>query len=144
MEKCRRGFPLSQQYLDGFLRNAVRFFFAINERTPEKEEIWRDILLTNPKNVRIMEHVIKETTNNGRQFRLTAESGWLLKSVKTGKTYKEIETLDLGRWTVVEDPDAKPAADATGTVAISKEEKTTTETPSKPKTAKRAIRKEKK
>ena len=130
MEKCRRGFPLSQQYLDGFLRNAVRFFFAINERTPEKEEILRDILLTNPKNVRIMEHVIKEQTGD-RQFRLTAESGWLLKSVKSGKTYKEIETLDMGRWTVIEDPEAKPAApaaDATGKVAISKEEKTTTET----------------
>ena len=143
MEKCRRGFPLSQQYMDGFLRNAVRFFFAINERTPEKEEILRDILLTNPQNVRIMEHVIKETTNNGRQFRLTAEEGYLLKSVKSGKTYKEIETLDLGRWTVVEDPAgkptgvvaAKPAADATGTVA---------ETPSKPRAAKRTNRKEKK
>ena len=135
MEKCRRGFPLSQQYMDGFLRNAVRFFFAINQRTPEKEEILRDILLTNPQNVRIMEHVIKETTNNGRQFRLTAEEGYLLKSTKSGKTYREIETLDLGRWTVIEDPDAKPAADATGTV---------TETPSKPKTAKRTNRKEKK
>ena len=82
-----------------------------------------------------MEHVIKETTNNGRQFRLTAEEGYLLKSTKSGKTYREIETLDLGRWTVIEDPDAKPAADATGTV---------TETPSKPKTAKRTNRKEKK
>ena len=44
MQKARRGFPLSQQYGEEFLRNAVRFFFCINERTPEKEEILKDIL----------------------------------------------------------------------------------------------------
>lgn len=133
MDKCRRGFPLSQQYVDGFLRNAVRFFFAINQRTAEKEEILRDVLLTNPQNVRIMEHVIKTTRDNGRQFLLTAETGWLLKSIKSGKTYREIDTLDMSRWTVVEDPDYKPATESAETAS----EKTV----SKPKTAKRTNRK---
>ena len=110
MEKCRRGFPLSQQYTDGFLRNSVRFFFAINQRTPEKEEILRDVLLTNPKNVRIMEHVIKEARDGGRQVRLTAENGYLLKSKVSGKTYREIETLDEKRWEVI------PDAETTSTV----------------------------
>lgn len=137
MDKCRRGFPLSQQYIDGFLRNAVRFFFAINQRTDEKEAILRDVQLTNPQNVRIMEHVIKETTNNGRQFRLTAEDGWLLKSTKTGKTYREIDTLDVGRWTVIEDPDFKKPE-----VVVSKEEKTTAKADGKPKRVKRTNRKE--
>ena len=126
MQKARRGFPLSHQYGEEFLRNAVRFFFCINERTPEKEEILRDILLSNPQNTRIMEHVIKQQTGD-RQYRLTAEKGWLLKSKKSGKTYREIETLDLKRWEVI------PDADTTSTVAA--------ETESKPKTAKRANRK---
>ena len=126
MQKARRGFPLSHQYGEEFLRNAVRFFFCINERTPEKEEILRDILLSNPQNTRIMEHVIKQQTGD-RQYRLTAEKGWLLKSKKSGKTYREIETLDLKRWDVI------PDADTTSTVAA--------ETESKPKTTKRANRK---
>lgn len=126
MQKARRGFPLSHQYGEEFLRNAVRFFFCINERTPEKEEILRDILLSNPQNTRIMEHVIKQQ-RDGQQVRLTAEKGWLLKSKKSGKTYREIETLDLKRWEVI------PDAETTGTVAA--------ETESKPKTAKRANRK---
>ena len=136
MDKCRRGFPLSQQYADGFLRNSVRFFFAINQRTAEKEEILRDVLLTNPQNVRIMEHVIKTTRDNGRQFLLTAETGWLLKSIKSGKTYREIDTLDMSRWTVVEDPDYKPAAEAAET--------TSEKTESKPQTQKRKSSKSKK
>ena len=135
MEKCRRGFPLSQQYADGFLRNAVRFFFAINERTPEKEEILRDILLSNPQNTRIMEHVIKEARDGGRQVRLTAESGYLLKSKVSGKIYREIETLDIGRWTVIEDPEHKPTTEVAGT------ETKTAASDSKPKTAKRTNRK---
>ena len=126
MQKARRGFPLSQQYGEEFLRNAVRFFFCINERTPEKEEILRDILLSNPQNTRIMEHVIKQQ-RDGQQVRLTAEKGWLLKSKKSGKTYREIETLDLKRWEVI------PDADTTSTVAA--------ETESKPKTTKRTNRK---
>lgn len=129
MQKARRGFPLSHQYGEEFLRNAVRFFFCINERTPEKEEILRDILLSNPQNTRIMEHVIKQQTGD-RQYRLTAEKGWLLKSKKSGKTYREIDTLDLKRWEVI------PDADTTSTVAA--------ETESKPKTTKRTNRKEKK
>jgi hypothetical protein len=129
MQKARRGFPLSRQYGEEFLRNAVRFFFCINERTPEKEEILRDILLSNPQNTRIMEHVIKQQ-RDGQQVRLTAEKGWLLKSKKSGKTYREIETLDLRRWEVI------PDAETTSTVAA--------ETESKPKTTKRANRKEKK
>ena len=56
-----------------------------------------------------MEHVIKEQTGD-RQFRLTAESGWLLKSTKSGKTYREIDTLDLKRWEVIEDPDVENKA----------------------------------
>ena len=126
MQKARRGFPLSQQYGEEFLRNAVRFFFCINERTPEKEEILRDILLSNPQNTRIMEHVIKQQ-RDGQQVRLTAEKGWLLKSKKSGKTYREIETLDLKRWEVI------PDTDTTSTVAA--------ETESKPKTTKRTNRK---
>ena len=68
------------------------------------------------------------------QVKLTAEAGWLLKSTKSGKTYKSIDTLDVKRWDVVEDPDFKPAA------AGIADKKTT----SKPRAAKRASRKEKK
>lgn len=52
-----------------------------------------------------MEHV-KESMQNGRQIRLTAEKGWLLKSKVTEKTYKEIDTCDRKRWTVVADENA--------------------------------------
>ena len=58
---------------------------------------------------------------------VTAENGWLLKSKKSGKTYREIETLDLKRWEVI------PDADTTSIVAA--------ETAGKPKTAKRTNRK---
>ena len=102
MQKLRRGFTIGEHYDENYRRHAVEYFFKINERTEEKEVILRDALLTNPQSTRIMEHVIKEQTGD-RQFRLTAESGWLLKSVKTGKTYREIDTLDLKRWEVIED-----------------------------------------
>jgi hypothetical protein len=73
-----------------------------------------------------MEHVIKQQ-RDGQQVRLTAEKGWLLKSKKSGKAYREIETLDLKRWEVIPDADTKD------TVA--------TESAGKPKTAKRTNRK---
>lgn len=49
-----------------------------------------------------MEHV-KVTLQAGKQMKLTAEKGWLLKSKVTGKTYNEIDTCDKNRWLVVED-----------------------------------------
>lgn len=49
-----------------------------------------------------MEHV-KKTLQAGKQMKLTAEKGWLLKSKVTGKTYNEIDTCDKNRWLVVED-----------------------------------------
>lgn len=124
--KCRRGFPLGAHYEETYRRQAVDFFFKINEQTPEKEAMLRDILLTIPNTERIMEHVTK-IPETGNQVKLTAEKGYLLKSKKSGKTYREIETLDLKRWEVI------PDADATSTVAA--------ETESKPKTTKRANRK---
>lgn len=39
VEKCRRGFPNGDQYTDDYRKKAIDYFFAINERTPEKEEI---------------------------------------------------------------------------------------------------------
>ena len=140
MQKARRGFPLSQQYGEEFLRNAVRFFFCINERTPEKEEILRDILLSNPQNTRIMEHVIKQQ-RDGQQVRLTAEKGWLLKSKKSGKTYREIETLDLKRWEAVEDPDYVKPEVKPEPPTFDESQGTPAPAESKPKTAKRTNRK---
>ena len=119
--KCRRGFPLGAHYEETYRRQAVDFFFKINERTPEKEALLRDILLTIPNTERIMEHVTK-IPETGNQVKLVAERGYLLKSKVSGKTYQEISTCDMKRWEVI--PDA--------------------ETESKPKTTKRANRKEKK
>ena len=39
VEKCRRGFPNGNQYTDDYRKKAIDYFFALNERTPEKEEI---------------------------------------------------------------------------------------------------------
>jgi hypothetical protein len=39
VEKCRRGFPNGDQYTDDYRKKAIDYFFALNERTPEKEEI---------------------------------------------------------------------------------------------------------
>ena len=88
-----------------------------------------------------MEHIAK-TAQDREQWRLTAEDGWLLKSKLSGKTYKTIDTRDLKRWEVVEDPDfvkpepkkaEKPAGEPTGTAAA--------ETAGKPQTRKRTNRK---
>ena len=124
--KCRRGFPLGAHYEETYRRQAVDFFFKINERTPEKEALLRDILLTIPNTERIMEHVTK-IPETGNQVKLVAERGYLLKSKVSGKTYQEISTCDMKRWEVIEN------ADAPSTVAA--------ETESKPKTAKRTNRK---
>lgn len=102
--KCRRGFPLGAHYEETYRRQAVDFFFKINERTPEKEALLRDILLTIPNTERIMEHVTK-IPETGNQVKLVAERGYLLKSKASGKTYQEISTCDLKRWEVIEDPD---------------------------------------
>ena len=124
--KCRRGFPLGAHYEETYRRQAFDFFFKINERTPEKEALLRDILLTIPNTERIMEHVTK-IPETGNQVKLVAERGYLLKSKVSGKTYQEISTCDIKRWDVI------PDADTTSTVAA--------ETESKPKTTKRANRK---
>ena len=121
--KCRRGFPLGAHYEETYRRQAVDFFFKINERTPEKEALLRDILLTIPNTERIMEHVTK-IPETGNQVKLVAERGYLLKSKVSGKTYQEISTCDLKRWEVIENADAPKA-----------------EGESKPKTTKRANRK---
>jgi hypothetical protein len=39
LEKMRRGFPNGDQYTADYRKKAVDYFFAINERTEEKEEI---------------------------------------------------------------------------------------------------------
>ena len=39
LKKMRRGFPNGDQYTKDYLAKAVDYFFSINERTPEKEEI---------------------------------------------------------------------------------------------------------
>ena len=124
--KCLRGFPLGAHYEETYRRQAVDFFFKINERTPEKEALLRDILLTIPNTERIMEHVTK-IPETGNQVKLVAERGYLLKSKVSGKTYQEISTCDVKRWEVIENADAPKA-----------------EGESKPKTTKRANRKEKK
>ena len=146
MQKLRRGFTIGEHYDENYRRHAVEYFFKINERTEEKEVILRDALLTNPQSTRIMEHVIKEQTGD-RQFRLTAESGWLLKSVKTGKTYREIDTLDLKRWEVIEDKAAvaqqhtQPDPISTTTAKVDAEPSVILPNISKPQTKKRANRK---
>ena len=45
-----------------------------------------------------------------KQVKLVAETGWLLKSKISGKTYRAIDTLDVKRWEVVEDPDYQKSA----------------------------------
>lgn len=69
-----------------------------------------------------MEHV-KTFTQDGRQFHLTAEPGYLLRCKDTGNVCRVVDTLKLNRWETVEDPDATKA--------------------SKPTTAKRGNRKKK-
>ena len=39
LEKMRRGFPNGDQYTADYRKKAIDYFFAINERTEEKEEI---------------------------------------------------------------------------------------------------------
>ena len=106
--KCRRGFPLGAHYEETYRRQAVDFFFKINERTTEKEALLRDILLTIPNTERIMEHVTK-IPETGNQVKLVAERGYLLKSKVSGKTYQEISTCDMKRWEVIENADAPKA-----------------------------------
>ena len=106
--KCRRGFPLGAHYEETYRRQAVDLFFKINERTPEKEALLRDILLTIPNTERIMEHVTK-IPEGGNQVKLVAERGYLLKSKVSGKTYQEISTCDMKRWEVIENADAPKA-----------------------------------
>ena len=40
--KLMRGFPSGRTYMDNFIKAQERYFFAVNERTPEKEQIIRD------------------------------------------------------------------------------------------------------
>ena len=40
--KLTRGFPSGSTYMDNFIRAQERYFFNVNERTPEKEQILRD------------------------------------------------------------------------------------------------------
>ena len=88
----------------------------------EKNEYYSIINEREPQKVLIMVH-IKATTQDGRQFRLVAEEGYVLRSKTTGKTYHQIDTTDLKRWEAVEE--GKPATDGDG----------------KPKTQKRGVRK---
>ena len=86
-----------------------------------------------------MEHVASTPQGND-QWRLIAEPGYLLKSKKSGNTYKSIDTRNLKLWEVVEAPDfVKPepkAAEPTTEVAG-----TETKNAGKPQTKKRANRK---
>lgn len=40
--KLMRGFPSGRTYLDKFIEEQENYFFAVNERTPEKEQILKD------------------------------------------------------------------------------------------------------
>ena len=40
--KLMRGFPSGNTYMENFIKAQERYFFAVNERTPEKEQILRD------------------------------------------------------------------------------------------------------
>ena len=99
----------------------------------------RPLLFKQPQTERIMEHVAKTSQGND-QWRLTAEAGYLLKSKKSGNTYKTIDTRNLKMWEVVEDPDfvkpepkpEKPTTEVAGTE---------TKNAGKPQTKKRANRK---
>ena len=76
--------------------------------------------LTITKKENIMEHV-DAITQDGRQYRLTAHDGYMLKAKDTGDVRKSVNTMKVNRWDVIEV--GKPSA--TG----------------KPRTAKRAERK---
>jgi hypothetical protein len=39
VDKCRRGFPNGDKYTEDYRKKAIDYFFAINERTEEKEKI---------------------------------------------------------------------------------------------------------
>jgi hypothetical protein len=130
--KLSRGYHGDAHYTNMIRSQSDRNFFGVNERTPEKEMILSALLFQNPKTQKIMEHIAKTPQGND-QYRLEAETGYLLKSKLSGKTYKAIDTRDLNRWEIIEDPDFKPAAESVETAS----EKTV----SKPKTTKRANRK---
>jgi hypothetical protein len=130
--KLSRGYHGDAHYTNMIKSQSDRNFFGVNERTPEKEMILSALLFSNPKTQKIMEHIAKTPQGND-QYRLEAETGYLLKSKLSGKTYKAIDTRDLKRWEIIEDPDFKPAAESVETAS----EKTV----SKPKTTKRANRK---
>jgi hypothetical protein len=40
--KLTRGFSSGNTYMDNFIKAQEQYFFAVNERTPEKEQILRD------------------------------------------------------------------------------------------------------
>ena len=137
--KLSRGYHGDEHYTNMIKSQSDRNFFGVNERTPEKEQIQSALLFTNPNTQRIMEHVASTPQGND-QWRLIAEPGYLLKSKKSGNTYKTIDTRNLKMWEVVEDPNfvkpevkpEKPTTEVAGTV---------TKADGKPQTKKRANRK---
>ena len=136
--KLSRGYHGDEHYTNMIKSQSDRNFFGVNERTPEKEQILSALLFTNPKTQRIMEHVASTPQGND-QWRLTAEAGYLLKSKKSGNTYKTIDTRNLKMWEVVDDPDfVKPETKA-DEVATNGDPSVIA--PSKPQTKKRANRK---
>jgi hypothetical protein len=126
--KLSRGYHGDEHYTNMIKSQSDRNFFGVNERTPEKEMILSALLFSNPKTEKIMNHIAKTPQGND-QYRLEAETGYLLKSKLSGKTYKTIDTRDLKRWEAVEDPD------------FVKQEVKTEESLGKPKTTKRTNRK---
>ena len=50
---------------------------------------------------------VKVMTQDGRQYRLTADEGYLLRAKDTGDVVRTCNTLNLGRWEVIQDPDAR-------------------------------------
>ena len=55
------------------------------------------------KNEISMEHV-SVFTQDGRQFHLSAEQGWLLKAKDTGDVRQVVNTMKVDRWEVIADP----------------------------------------
>ena len=53
---------------------------------------------------------VKVITQDGRQFHLTADPGYLLRAKDTGDVVKVANTLRLDRWEVIPDPNAQKSA----------------------------------
>lgn len=103
VHKVMREYPCEKWYVEKTQAQAVEKFFRLNERTPEKVEILMRFSERLPYSIRIMEHLMKRTARWG-YTQLIADEGYLIRSISTGQTYKEITVPDPNRFEVVPDP----------------------------------------